>query len=265
MSSIIKGYEYDIFVSYRQNDNRYDSWVTRFVADLNKDLDATIKEKITVYLDENPIDGLLESHNVDKSLSNKLKSLIFIPVLSKTYCDPNSYAWQNEFLLFNKTAYDIDMAAGEKSVECAPESFSVRYYMGYSYHCAGNLEKAIQDYNQAINISGRHCWALTSLLALLSEPSEFQQINKANFIYRELLTKEKTGFVNPFLMATASAALGKNEEAVRYLRLALVRHDPYFAYRNRPDNKALCKIPDYNEIIRAMGFPWLDLSDLKKD
>ena len=31
MPSIIEGYEYDIFINYRQNDNKYDGWVTEFV------------------------------------------------------------------------------------------------------------------------------------------------------------------------------------------------------------------------------------------
>ncbi len=77
MASIVEGYEYDIFISYRQNDNKYDSWVTEFVANLKKELEAAIKEKINIYIDENPNDGLLETDNVDKSLSNKLKSLHF--------------------------------------------------------------------------------------------------------------------------------------------------------------------------------------------
>jgi TolB-like protein len=51
-----------------------------------------------------PHDRLQETHNVDKSLEGKLKCLIFIPILSQTYCDPNSYAWQNEFLAFIKMA-----------------------------------------------------------------------------------------------------------------------------------------------------------------
>jgi hypothetical protein len=32
MPSIIPGYEYDIFISYRQKDNKHDGWVTEFVA-----------------------------------------------------------------------------------------------------------------------------------------------------------------------------------------------------------------------------------------
>ncbi|MBP1667240.1 MAG: hypothetical protein H6Q23_2100, partial [Bacteroidetes bacterium] len=102
MSSIIEGYNYDIFISYRQNDNKYDGWVTEFVDNLKKELEANIKDKVSVYFDINPTDGLLETDSVDKSLMDKLKCVIFIPIISRTYCDPKSYAWQHEFCTFNK-------------------------------------------------------------------------------------------------------------------------------------------------------------------
>ena len=101
MSSLIPDYEYDIFISYRHNDN-LDGWVTNFVESLEKELRGTIKESVSVYFDSNPHDGLLETHNVGKSLEGKLKCLIFIPILSQTYCDPKSFAWQHEFVAFNK-------------------------------------------------------------------------------------------------------------------------------------------------------------------
>lgn len=104
MASLIPGYEYDIFISYRHKDNKYDGWVSEFVINLRKELDATLKEDISIYFDENPHDGLLETHNVDKSLQSKLKCLICIPILSQTYCDPKSFAWNNEFLVFRDMA-----------------------------------------------------------------------------------------------------------------------------------------------------------------
>jgi len=104
MPSIIPGYEYDIFISYRHKDNKYDGWVSEFVENLKKEIAATFKEELTVYFDSNPHDGLLETQVVDKSLEGKLKCLIFIPILSQTYCDPNSYAWKNEFCAFNRLA-----------------------------------------------------------------------------------------------------------------------------------------------------------------
>lgn len=106
MPSIIEGYEYDIFISYRQKDNRRDGWVTNFVKALENELETTFKEDISVYFDFNPKTGLRETHDVDDSLSNKIRTLILIPVLSQTYCDPRSFAWQNEFLLFKKMASD---------------------------------------------------------------------------------------------------------------------------------------------------------------
>ena len=48
--------------------------------------------------------GCLETHDVNASLKEKLKCLIFIPIISQTYCDPQSFAWQYEFIAFNKMA-----------------------------------------------------------------------------------------------------------------------------------------------------------------
>ena len=104
MASLVPGYEYDIFVSYRQKDNKYDGWVTQFVENLKRELEATFKDDISVYFDVNPHDGLLETYDVDASLKDKLKCLIFIPVISRTYCDPKSFAWEHEFKIFAELA-----------------------------------------------------------------------------------------------------------------------------------------------------------------
>ncbi len=100
MASLVPGFEYDIFISYRQKDNKHDGWVTDFVGNLRGELESTFKEEISVYFDINPHDGILETHDVDASLKEKLKCLIFIPVISHTYCDSNSFAWEHEFKAF---------------------------------------------------------------------------------------------------------------------------------------------------------------------
>jgi len=100
MASLIPGYEYDIFISYRQKDNKYDGWVTEFVDNLKRELESMFKDKISLYFDINPSDYLLESHDVDASLKDKLKCLIFVPIISRTYCDPKAFAWENELKAF---------------------------------------------------------------------------------------------------------------------------------------------------------------------
>ena len=125
MASIVPGFEYDIFISYRHNDNR-SGWVTEFVAALQEELAATLKELVSVYFDTNPHDGLLETHNVDKSLEGKLKCLIFIPIISQTYCDSKSFAWQHELVAFNKLAKedqfgrDIRLTSGNVTSRILP-------------------------------------------------------------------------------------------------------------------------------------------------
>jgi TolB-like protein/Tfp pilus assembly protein PilF len=104
MSSIIEGYNYDIFISYRQKDNKGDGWVSQFVEALKTELESTFKEEISVYFDINPHDGLLETYDVDESLKEKLKCLIFIPIISRTYCDPRAFAWEHEFKAFVERA-----------------------------------------------------------------------------------------------------------------------------------------------------------------
>jgi len=104
MSSIIEGYNYDIFISYRQKDNKDDRWVSEFVEALKIEVESTFKEEISVYFDINPHDGLLETHDVDESLKEKLKCLVFIPIISRTYCDPKAFAWEHEFKAFVKLA-----------------------------------------------------------------------------------------------------------------------------------------------------------------
>jgi len=104
MSSIIPGFEYDIYISYRQHDNRYEGWVTEFITKLQQELEATVKDKLSIYFDENPVEGLGESHDVDHSLVKKMKALIFIPIISQTYCDRESFAWKGEFMYFKQQA-----------------------------------------------------------------------------------------------------------------------------------------------------------------
>jgi TolB-like protein/Tfp pilus assembly protein PilF len=126
MSSIIEGYNYDIFISYRQKDNKHDGWVTEFVDNLKGELESTFKEEISVYFDINPHDGILETHDVDASLKDKLKCLVFIPIISQTYCDSKSYAWEHEFVAFNKMAKedqfgrDIRLAGGNVASRILP-------------------------------------------------------------------------------------------------------------------------------------------------
>ncbi|MCX6255831.1 MAG: hypothetical protein NTV31_15345 [Bacteroidia bacterium] len=55
MASIIPGYEYDIFISYRQKDNKHDGWVTEFDDNLKQPMVVKYRaehERVRKWLEE---------------------------------------------------------------------------------------------------------------------------------------------------------------------------------------------------------------------
>jgi hypothetical protein len=93
MTSILPGYDCDIHLSFRHNDNKYDGWVAEFSEKLSQELSATVKDKLCIYFDQ-------ESESNGNEAKANIKSLIFIPIISQTYCDTSSPVWKNEFNAF---------------------------------------------------------------------------------------------------------------------------------------------------------------------
>jgi len=231
MASIIPDYNYDIFISYRQKDNKGDRWVSEFVDALKDELESTFKEEISVYFDINPHDGLLETHDVDESLKEKLKCLIFIPIISRTYCDPKSFAWEHEFKAFVEKAtkdqfgLKIRLSNGNVASRVLPiqihdldnediklcESILGGVFRGveFSYKSAGinrplrstedkpgdNLNKTY--YRDQINISANAIKEIIS--GLKSEPSKsVSEQNEVLLTVKKPVTTAKSIIVLPF-------------------------------------------------------------------
>ncbi len=95
-TSILPGYDCDIHISFRYNDNKYDGWVSEFAEKLNQELGATVKDKLCIFFDKNPETNQQDLLN-GESAAPKIKSLVFIPIISQTYCDINSSVWKKEF------------------------------------------------------------------------------------------------------------------------------------------------------------------------
>ena len=196
MPSLLPGYTYDIFISYRQKDNKGDHWVTEFVRALKEELEATFKEDISIYFDENPHDGLLETHQVNQSLESKLKCLLFIPIISKTYCDPKSFAWQQEFCAFNKMAKEDSLG---REVKLANGNVASRI-LPVKIHDFGAEDKVLLESElggvlRAIEFIYKEAGVNRPLLAREENPAKNQnqtayrnQINKVANAIREIIS-----------------------------------------------------------------------------
>jgi class 3 adenylate cyclase len=102
--SIVPEFDCDVYVSYRFNDNKYDGWVTEFVDKLTQELSATLKDKLSIYFDKNPEEDRKPLYKENTLIPRQIKSLIFIPIISQTYCDTSSLVWKEELKAFQEGA-----------------------------------------------------------------------------------------------------------------------------------------------------------------
>jgi hypothetical protein len=65
MANLIPGYEYDIFINYRQKDNKVDRWVSDFVEALKIELDKT-------FFDESGYQLVLKKFGLQLLTTNKV-------------------------------------------------------------------------------------------------------------------------------------------------------------------------------------------------
>lgn len=186
MAAILPGYEYDIFISYRHNDNQYDGWVTEFVEKLRKELVATVKDKLTVFFDENPEDGLLESHHVDHTITSKIKALIFIPIVSQTYCDTKSFAWSQEFLAFSKAASQDHFG---REIKLANGNITSRILPIRIHELETEDTRLLEDVLQGVLRSIDFIYHAQGVNRPLRPKDDDRQDNANNTIYRNQINK----------------------------------------------------------------------------
>jgi adenylate cyclase len=279
MASIISGYEYDIFISYRQKDNKHDGWVNKFVENLKGELDSTFKEDISIYFDENPHDRLQETHDVGLSLEGKLKCLIFVPILSQTYCDPNSYAWQYEFLAFNKFAgqdqfgKNIRLRNGNYATRILPvrihdldqedirlfekETGSVLRAMDFVFRTAAGVNRPLQQNEDRPNDN-------------LNKTIYRDQLNKVAISIKEIITAlknpvlqsgESTATLKPFNAAVQTERSLKKNTRIKYPIIAVVALllliTAYFLYHRLSSSVSATR-----EIDKSIAIlPFVDISE----
>ncbi len=218
MASIIPGYAYDIFISYRQKDNKHGGWVTKFVDELKGELESTFKEDISIYFDVNPHDGLLETHDVADSLKDKLKCLVFIPIISRTYCDPKSFAWEHEFMAFieqaSKDQYGLKVKLPNGNV--ASRVLPIRIHDLDSKDIV-LCDSALGTYLRGVEFIYKEAGVNRPLTpgddpkTNLNRASYRNQINKVALTMKEIITTIKTPGLKADLPAKTREAVSQSE------------------------------------------------------
>lgn len=149
------------------------------------------------------------------------------------------------------------VSASERAVELDSDSFLARYILHGALHASGRFEEAVAIGEKTLTMSGRHAWIMAGLAATLAD---WGKPAGAEAVYAELMARARRYYVQPTELATAAAAAGMQDEAIRQAREAFEVCDPS---RNQfsmtkgdswPFSVRLHADPRFHEILRAAGF-----------
>ena len=139
-----------------------------------------------------------------------------------------------------------------KILEVDPEDGPALCGLGWGYSCKGLHELAIAALRKGVNF-----WPGTSPLTLLGEAyASAGDRDKAQKVLEQLLAQSKERYLTPYGVARIYNALGKKDEALRWLEtsshqqaewLLLLKVDSHF------DN--LRTDPRFHDLMRRMNFP----------
>jgi TolB-like protein/Tfp pilus assembly protein PilF len=140
----------------------------------------------------------------------------------------------------------------KRAFEMEPTSYMTQYFLADLYDWSGKFGESINMYDMALLHSNRHSWALSCLAITYAH---WARKDKAEELYQELIEQSKLKYIQPATLAIAAAAIGKDEEALRFAHKACDEHDPFliFTCRVHPYGKELRSIRGFDEILKRMG------------
>jgi eukaryotic-like serine/threonine-protein kinase len=125
--------------------------------------------------------------------------------------------------------------------------------LGSSYLEEGNFPKSIAESQRASELSGNDPARLVGLLrayALAGQKSDAQKI------FNKLNEASVRGYVPPYILAVANAALGRKDAALGWLDRAFREHDRYMAWlKADPALDSLRSDAQFQTLLKRMNFP----------
>ncbi|HXE32406.1 MAG TPA: winged helix-turn-helix domain-containing protein [Verrucomicrobiae bacterium] len=113
--------------------------------------------------------------------------------------------------------YPALIEASKRGLLLDPKDSGQHYFLGVGYEGTGELQKAISEYQQALQLSDG---SLTPAVALAHAYSAAGKKAEADKILRDLERKAKHAPASPYTMATIYAGLGENDKAFALLEKA---------------------------------------------
>jgi adenylate cyclase len=141
----------------------------------------------------------------------------------------------------------------ERLIEIDPGFASAYYWTAWSYCLAGDLDKAVQMAEMALERAGAQYYYPKMTLASFYARSGRREL--ATRLLEEMESDESIRYRSPTLVAQVKLDLGETEEGYRLLEQAYLKHDRALIYfRKDPWVAKYRSDPRWLEIERKMGY-----------
>ena len=139
-------------------------------------------------------------------------------------------------------------------VELDPNSYLAHWSLAVSLEGSEDYEAAASSAQQAIAMSGRHSWALTTLASIYKA---WNKPDKAKAVYAELEARSVSEYIQPAMMTIAADAAGNREQAILVAQHAVDIRDPLFIMTARcwPQYRNLRTDAGFLEVVRQLRLP----------
>ena len=104
MPALIPGYDCDVFISYSQQDEGADAFVTHLSNHLYEEYKKSFNRELSVACEDISLRGKVKRPNN----GGRLKPVVLVPLVSNAYFNTDGGHWKNELELFKKEARQAD-------------------------------------------------------------------------------------------------------------------------------------------------------------
>ena len=147
--------------------------------------------------------------------------------------------------------HEEGIGLAKAAVSNEPNSYLAHRGLGLALGWQGKHEEATAALEHALEVSGRHQWAVADLLA---EYVALGRWDEANLLKEELRERSKREYVQPIWWVVSEIALGSMDTAFEALELAYAERDPALGIAKYwPYFDPLRDDPRWDELQGRMG------------
>lgn len=149
--------------------------------------------------------------------------------------------------------YDEAISQLQRAIAMEPGFAYAHSWLGFAYEQKGMREKAIEEFQSAVDLSRRS----SGFLAALGQGYGLAgRKHESEVIIGELQALSKRSYVSPYDIALVYTSIGDNDQALHWLEVGYSIHDPAMdMLKMEPALDMLRPDVRFQNLIRKVGLP----------